>query len=67
MKVTRRRLAGALLVTAAARAQSAAQAAPPRTPEEELKAARARLQAAGDMLTKQEVPMATEPAFQFKA
>ena len=38
-----------------------------RHPDEELKAARDRVKANGAALARQEVPMATEPAFQFKA
>ena len=64
MKLTRRQLATAL-TSAAALAQTPS--GPPATPEEELKAARDRLKANGATLAKQEVPMATEPAFQFKA
>ena len=64
MKLTRRQLASAL-TSAAALAQTAS--GPPATPEEELKAARDRIVANGAALAKQEVPMATEPAFQFKA
>ena len=64
MKLTRRQLATALS-SAAALAQTAS--GPPTTPEEELKAARERVQAYGAALARQEVPMAAEPAFQFKA
>jgi hypothetical protein len=64
MKLTRRQLAIAL-TSAAALAQTPS--GPPATPEEELKAARDRVQANGAVLARQEVPMATEPAFQFKA
>ena len=64
MKLTRRQLATAL-TSAAALAQTPS--GPPATPEEELKAARDRLKAGGAELEKQEVPMATEPAFHFKA
>jgi hypothetical protein len=64
MRLTRRQLATAL-TSAAAMAQT--QSGPAATPEEELKAARDRVQANGAALAKQEVPMATEPAFQFKA
>ena len=64
MKLTRRQLATAL-TSAAALAQTPS--GPPATPEEELKAARDRLQANGAALARQEVPVATEPAFQFKA
>jgi hypothetical protein len=64
MKLTRRQLATAL-TSAAALGQTPS--GPPATPDEELKAARDRLQANGAALARQEVPMATEPAFQFKA
>jgi len=73
MKLTRRKLATAVLVPAAAAALSqAAQTAQtppalPRNPDEEMKAARDRVKAMGDALAQQPVPMATEPAFQFKA
>jgi hypothetical protein len=39
----------------------------PSTPEEELKAARASNRRNAEVLQKFKVPMATEPAFQFKA
>ena len=39
-------------------------AAPPADP---LQAAKARVKTASDALAKEQVPMATEPAFQFKA
>ena len=64
MKLTRRQLATAL-TSAAALAQTPS--GPPATPEDELKAARDRVKANGAALAKQEVPVATEPAFQFKA
>ena len=64
MKLTRRQLATAL-TSAAALAQTPS--GPPATPEDELKAARDRVQANGAVLAKQEVPVTTEPAFQFKA
>ena len=64
MKLTRRQLATAL-TSAAALAQTPPR--PPATPEEELQAARDRIKANGAALAKQEVPMATEPAFQFRA
>jgi hypothetical protein len=63
MKLTRRQLATAL-ASAAALAQTPS--GPPATPQDELKAAQDRLTANGAALAKQEVPMATEPAFQFK-
>jgi len=64
MKFTRRQLATAL-TSAAALAQTPS--GPPAAPGEELKAARDRVAANGAALAKQEVPVATEPAFQFKA
>jgi hypothetical protein len=64
MKLTRRQLATAL-TSAAALAQTPS--GPPATPEEELKAAKDRVQANGAVLARQEVPVATEPAFRFKA
>ncbi|MGA2269244.1 MAG: hypothetical protein ABSH44_12315 [Bryobacteraceae bacterium] len=64
MTLTRRQLAAAL-TSAAALAQTPSP--PPATPDEELKAARDRVKANGTALARQEVPMAAEPAFQFKA
>ncbi len=71
--MTRRKLAAALAASGAA-AVAASGAAPllaqtpaPPAPDDELKAARDRLKATGDTLAEQTVPMATEPAFQFKA
>ncbi len=60
MKLTRRELASALAPAAALAAQAPA-------PTDELQAARLRLKAAADALARQELPMTTEPAFQFKA
>jgi hypothetical protein len=62
MKLTRRELALAL-----APAAVLAQTSVSSTPAEELKTARERMKANGDVLAAQKVPMATEPAFQFKA
>jgi hypothetical protein len=73
MKLTRRKLAAAVAATAAAgvpllgAAPLLAQTPAPPAPDDELKAARDRLKATGDTLAGQAVPMATEPAFQFKA
>lgn len=61
MKLTRRKLAAALLAPAAVQAQ---QPAPPR---DEVEAARARLKANAETVAKVEVPMSTEPAFSFRA
>jgi len=60
MKLTRRKLAAALLAPAAA-AQTPQPAADP------VQAARDRIKANGDILAKVDVPMDVEPAFQFKA
>jgi hypothetical protein len=64
-KFTRRKLATAVLIPAAA---ALAQTPPPlpRTPDEELAAARDRAKQVTDTLAQQTVPMTTEPAFQFK-
>jgi hypothetical protein len=64
MRLTRRQLA-TVLAPAVALAETAAQpaAAPP---DEELRAARNRVKTNGETLAGQPVPMATEPAFQFK-
>jgi hypothetical protein len=62
MKLTRRQLAAAV-VSATAIAQTRPT---PSNPADELQAARDRIKANGDTLAQQQVPMATEPAFQFK-
>jgi len=64
MKLTRRQLAVAL-APAAALAGAAAQ--PTADDDVELRAARDRAAANGKTLESQAVPMAAEPAFQFKA
>ena len=66
MKITRRKLAAAALVPAAA-ALAQNQPALPRSPDEERNAAHDRAKGLSDALARQSVPMATEPAFQFKA
>jgi hypothetical protein len=58
MQITRRELAAVAL---------AAPAAAQNPPEDLLKAARDRLKANTDALAAVDVPMDTEPAFQFKA
>jgi hypothetical protein len=63
MKLTRRQLAAAV-VSATAMAQTPQT---PARPADELQAARERIKANGETLARQEIPMATEPAFQFKA
>jgi hypothetical protein len=61
MKITRRTLAAAVLAAPVA-APSA-----PAAPEEELKAARETVRRNSEALAKVKLPVATEPAFQFKA
>jgi hypothetical protein len=62
MKLTRRKLAAALLAPAAA-----ANAQTPQPAADAVQAARDRIKANGDILAKIEIPMATEPAVTFKA
>jgi hypothetical protein len=64
MRLTRRQLATALAPAVAL----AKTAPPPAAPaaDEELRAARDRVKTNGETLAGQPVPMATEPAFQFK-
>ena len=66
MKLTRRKLAASLV---SAGALSAQQPAPPAVASEDadLKTARERLAANAAVLNTVSLPMATEPAFQFKA
>lgn len=70
-KLTRRKLATAVLISGglvpAAAALAQTQPSLPRTPDEELSAARDRAKQVTDALAQQTVPMTTEPAFQFKA
>ena len=66
MKITRRKLAASALASAAALAQTPPPA-PAESPEELLKAAREQVKRTGETLAKHRIPMATEPAFQFKA
>ena len=63
MRLTRREVAAVVSATALA-AQTDRRAA---NQADELQTARDRLKAAGDLLARQPVSMATEPAFQFKA
>jgi hypothetical protein len=68
MKLTRRKLATALVSATALAAQQPPPAAQPAAaPDSDLKAARDRLQANASALAGTPIPMATEPAFQFKA
>ncbi len=64
MKLTRRRLA-TVLVSATAMAAQQPQPAP--APADDAKAARDRLHTNAAALSGVPIPMATEPAFQFKA
>jgi hypothetical protein len=64
MRLTRRELAAAL-ASSTALAQTGPR--PPETPDDLLKAAHDRVRAAAELLAKEQVPMAAEPAFQFKA
>jgi len=64
MQLTRREWAAAVSVAALGGAEAQQ---PASSPADELAAARERLAANRDALAKQEVPMALEPAFQFKA
>jgi hypothetical protein len=67
VKLTRRQLV-ATLAPAAALAQTAASPqTAPASPADELSAAQARLKANSEALARLQVPMETEPAFQFKA
>ena len=65
MKMTRRSVALGLLAPAAAPAQPSPPL--PADAEEELRLAREQVRRTAEALAKQAVPMATEPAFQFKA
>jgi hypothetical protein len=68
MKMTRRELAAAVLVTGVA-AQTAPQAPPaaPSSPADELQAAHERNRQAAEALAKISLPMESEPAFHFTA
>jgi hypothetical protein len=65
MKLTRRKLATVLVSATAMAAQQPQPAAAPA--EDLLKTARDRLQANAAALATPPIPVATEPAFQFKA
>jgi hypothetical protein len=71
-KFTRRKLAAALAPAAMASAMPAQNPASsaadsPAGPAEELRIARERIRNNADAVAKVKLPMATEPAFQFKA
>jgi hypothetical protein len=59
MKITRRKLATALVTTSALRAQPAA--------NDDLKTKQDRMRADAAAVAAYKIPMATEPAFEFKA
>ena len=65
MKLTRRKLAATLVSATALSAQQTQP--PPPAPDDLLQAARDRLKANAAAVAATPVPMATEPAFQFKA
>jgi hypothetical protein len=69
-KITRRRLMAASITAGAGAAAASAQTAPTQAVAAQTdlaKAVREQNQRAGDVLAKFEIPLATEPAFQFKA
>jgi hypothetical protein len=61
-KLTRRKLA-AVLISSGALAQTPAQTPSSADP---MQTARDRIKAASEALAKEQIPMSTEPAFQFK-
>jgi len=63
-RITRRKLAGVAISFGAVWPSGLAQTQAPADP---LQAAKDRIKATSDALAKEQVPMATEPAFQFKA
>jgi len=65
MKITRRKLAAALATAAALPAQTPQPQTAPAA--DDLQTARDRMRANANALANQKLPMATEPAFQFKA
>jgi hypothetical protein len=67
-RITRRQLAAVALASAAAgRIEGQTPAGPPPTADEDFKAAQQRIRDNSTLLAAVPVPMATEPAFQFKA
>ena len=67
-RITRRKLAGVLISCSAVWSSASAKAfAQTPAPADPLQAAKDRIKATSDALAKEQVPMATEPAFQFKA
>ena len=69
MKITRRTMA-AVLASVGARAQTPARPAPPvelAATDAELQSAKEQVRANVTALSQYEIPMSTEPAFEFKA
>jgi hypothetical protein len=68
-RITRRKLTGALISVSAVWSSALSSGAFAQTPApaDPLQAAKDRIKATSDALAKEQVPMATEPAFQFKA
>jgi len=64
MRLTRRQLATALAPAVALARNAKPQPAP--APDDELRAARERVRSIGEDLARHDLPMAIEPAFQFK-
>jgi hypothetical protein len=69
IKITRRKLAGVLISFSAVWSSGLSSKALAQTPApaDPLQAAKDRIKATSDALAKEQIPMATEPAFQFKA
>jgi hypothetical protein len=67
-RITRRKLAGVLFSFSAASSSALSSKAFAQTaaPADPLQAAKERIKATSDALAKEQIPMATEPAFQFK-
>jgi hypothetical protein len=66
MKLTRRQLAAVLAPAVALAGARTPAPAPSPAPDDELRAARERVRANGEALGGHDLPMAVEPAFQFK-
>ena len=67
MKITRRRLAAAALGSAAVIHSAKPQASAPGQPEDLNVAAKEQIRKDSEAMDKVDLPMATEPAYQFKA
>jgi hypothetical protein len=66
MKISRRRLAASALAPAVALAQNRPAQPPSEAPDDLLKNAKDLVRRNGEALAKISIPIATEPAFQFK-